>query len=304
MIIKETRMESTFKEPVQKCHQGQNKVDMESDQASSQKNTSSTAALSQLELIAQWRHNLEQLLKDLGYSSSDNNLVGEFSDLTLDIKEKLDYVNKTDVLLKDNDDFALSDTGFEKYKSANLAIVRYLTQLQQEKMSKESGDKAVKFYFFSRAKHIKQQVNTIPWLFAFFHLIILVISTLALVLGGLIIAGLSQMNGIVLILLAAIIFTIFGLVKGKMRYFKNTALTPIRFLISFLSICSITTVLYAAILIAIPAFIAWEFKQFWRDDVLIIGLGVFTFILLGHSSELEEENAPEPSVEAEKSCLD
>ncbi|PKH87340.1 hypothetical protein [Colwellia sp. Bg11-28] len=293
-------MESTFKEPVNECQPGSYKVNMDSEQTSSHEKTPPTPELTQLELIAQWRLNLQQLLKDLGFSSSENNLTDELKGLSSDIKDKLDYLNKTDCLLQEYDDFTLSDAGFEKYKSANLAIVRYLTQLHQEKKSKEKGDKNVKFYFFSRSKHIKQQVNTIPWLFALFHLVLLIVATLALTIGGIAVAVLSQMNGIVLIFLAAIVFTLIGIVKDKVKSYKISALTPFRFITSLLSICSLTTVLYALILIAAPAIIAWEFKPFWRDDVMIIGLGIFTFILFGHSVEAPEETAKLSSAEAIK----
>lgn len=300
MIIKEIRMESTFKAPVNECQQDSYKVDMEPEKAPTQEETPSTPVLTQLELIAQWRLNLQQLLKDLGFSSSENNLTGELEGLAPYIKEKFGYLNKTDNLLKDNDDFTLSDAGFEKYKSANLAVVRYLTQLLQEKKSKEEGDKAVKFYFFSRAKHIKQQENTTPWLFAFFHLVLLIMATLALIIGGVVVAGLSQMNGIVLLLLAAVLLTTFGIVKEKVKTYKVSALTPVRFITSLLSICSLTILLYAVIFIVIPAFIAWEFKPVWRDDVLIIGLGIFAFMIFGHSAETPEQSAELTGVEAIK----
>jgi hypothetical protein len=293
-------MESTFKEPANECQPGSYKVNMDSEQTSSHEKTPPTPELTQLELIAQWRLNLQQLLKDLGFSSSENNLTDELKGLSSDIKDKLDYLNKTDCLLQEHDDFTLSDAGFEKYKSANLAIDRYLTQLHQEKKSKEKGDKNVKFYFFSRSKHIKQQVNTIPWLFALFHLVLLIVATLALTIGGIAVAVLSQMNGIVLILLAAIVFTLIGIVKDKVKSYKISSLTPFRFITSLLSICSLTTVLYALILIVAPAIIAWEFKPFWRDDVMIIGLGIFTFILFGHSVEVPEETAKLSSAEAIK----
>ena len=293
-------MESTFKEPVNECQQGSYKVNMDPEQASTHEKIPYTPELTQLELIAQWRLNLQQLLKDLGLSPSENNITDELKGLSPDIKDKLDYLNKTDGLLLEHDDFALSNAGFEKYKTANLAIVRYLTQLHQEKKSKEEGDKGVKFYFLSRAKHIKQQANTIHWLFAFFHLVLLIVATLALIIGGVVVAALSQMNGIVLLLLAAVLLTTFGIVKEKVKTYKVSATTPIRFITSLLSICSLTTLLYAVLFIVLPTFIALEFKPFWRDDVLIIGLGIFAFIMFGHSVEAPEETAKLSNVEAIK----
>jgi ABC-type transport system involved in multi-copper enzyme maturation permease subunit len=59
-------------------------------------------------------------------------------------------------------------------------------------------------------------------------------------------------------------------------------------------------VFYAVILIAVPALISSEVKPFWRDDVMIIGLGIFTFIIFGHSVEAPEEAADLSSDEAIK----
>jgi len=288
-------MESTFKEPVNEWNQDSNNDDV---QASHYEKTPSTPELSQLELITQWRINLEQLLEDLGFSSSESDLTDELEGLVPDINEKLTYLNKTDNLLQEHDDFVLSDAGFEKYKSANLAIVRYLTQLHQEEQLQEEGDKAVKFYFLSRAKHIKQQANTIPWLFSFYHFLLLIVATLALIYGGYQVTQLSQENGVVLVLLIFISFTLFDIAKNKVRAYKATALTPFRFSISLLSIFVLTTVLYAVTLIVIPSFIVHTTKAIWLDDVMIIGLGIFAFIQFTHSDEVSEEVATLPNVGA------
>ncbi len=290
-------MESTFKEHSNEWNQHSNHDDV---QASHSGKTPSTPELSQLELITQWQINLEQLLEDLGFSSSESDLIDELDGLVPDINEKLAYLNKTDNLLQEHDDFVLSDAGFEKYKSANLAIVRYLTQLYQEEQLQEEGDRAVKFYFLSRAKHIKQQDNTIPWLFSFYHFLLLIVATAALIYGGYEVKQLSQGNGVVLVLLIFISFTLFDIAKNKVRAYKATALTPIRFSISLLSIFFLTTALYAVLLIAIPSFIVKMTKAMWLDDVMIIGLGIFAFILLTHSGDINEESAKLSSFEVEK----
>jgi len=207
----------------------------------------------------------------------------------------LDYLKKTDVLLQQYDDFALSGTGFEKYKVAHLAAVNFLTQLyrqkekQKEKREQEKENKSMRFYFFSREKHIQQQTETIPWSFAFFHFILLLISTAALMIGSALIVILTQKNGIVLVL-SFLSFSAFMSIAKKIRKkYRESALTPVRFTISLLSICSLTTVLYALIFIVMPVFIAWEYKPFWRDDVIIIGLGIFAFIIFCHTQDNSEE---------------
>lgn len=113
-------MESSFKEPVDECLQGSCKVNMDFEQASS--HDTSTPELTQLELIEQWRFNLQFSLKNLGLSFSDKSLTDGLKDLSVDINEKLGYLKITDDLLFEHDDFTLSDAGFEKYKSTNLAF--------------------------------------------------------------------------------------------------------------------------------------------------------------------------------------
>jgi len=258
---------------------------------------SKSSELSQLELMNQWRCNLKILLEDLGISVSDSVTANESQDITPEIAEKLDYLKKTDVLLQQYDDFALSGTGFEKYKVAHLAAVNFLTQLyrqkekqkeEKEEREQEKDKKPVKFYFFSHAEHIQQQFETIPWKFTFFHFILLLITTVAFVKGAILITELTQNNGIVRLLLIALFLTFINMAKNEFKNHRASALTPIRFSISSLSIISLTSVIYALIFIVIPDFITWKYKPFWHDDVMIIGLGVFTFIMFGISQDDRE----------------
>lgn len=244
--------------------------------------------VSQLELMKQWRVNLEHLQEELGIPACNSITADELKDITPDITEKLDYLKKTDELLQQHDDFALSEAGFNKYKNAHLLVVNFLTQVYQQKKEQEEVG-PVKFYFFSRAKHIKQQAKTIPWSFALFHLILLVITSLVLLAGAAIIAVITQNNGIVWALLFLTFLNFFFIAKSKIKTYKVTAFTPVRFIISLLSICSLTVVLYALFFMAIPSLIAWEVKPYWRDDILIIGLALFSFILFGHSHEDNKE---------------
>lgn len=275
-------MESSFKDKKNVYQQTPDELNRGDGAAISHDSLPPRTELSQLELMKQWRCNLEHLREGLGIPACYSIKADELKDITPDIREKLDYLKKTDELLQQHDDFALSEVGFNKYKNAHLLIVDFLTQAYKQKKEQEEVGQ-VKFYFFSRAKHIKQQAKTIPWLSAFFHLIFLVITSLVLLTGAVIIATITQYNGIVWALLVLSLLNFFLIAKKKIKAYKVTAFTPVRFIISLLSICSLTVALYALFFIAIPSLIAWEVKPYWRDDILIIGLTLFSLILIGHS---------------------
>jgi hypothetical protein len=290
-------MESSPKEQDNGCQHNPNKQETNSDTDVS--HDSQSSEFSQLELMSQWRCNLNNLLEDLGIPACDSVTANESQDITPEIAEKLDYLKKTDVLLQQYDDFALSGAGFEKYKAAHLSVVNFLIQLyrQKEKQKEEKEreqkkeKKAVKFYFFSRAKHIQQQAETIPWSFAVFHLVLLLIATAALAIGGTLVTVSTQNNGIVRVLLVITVLAVIRATKKKIRNHRESALTPVRFITSLLSICSLSTVLYALLFIVIPVLCVWKIEPFWCDDVIIIGLGVFSLIIFSHSQGSGEDAA-------------
>jgi hypothetical protein len=109
-----------------------------------------------------------------------------------------------------------------------------------------------------------------------------------LLAGAVRIAVLTQNNGIVWCLLVLSFLNFFFIAKNKIKTYKVTAFTPVRFIISLLSICSLTVVLYTLFFIVIPSSIVWEVKPYWRDDIMIIGLTLFSFILFRHSHEDSE----------------
>lgn len=289
-------MESSFKDKANKYHQTPDEINRVV--GTPPDSLPPREEVSQLELMKQWRCNLEHLLEELGVHACNSIMAVELKDITPDIREKLDYLKKTDELLQQHDDFALSEVGFNNYKNAHLLVVDFLTQAcKQKKELEEVGP--VKFYFFSRAKHIKQQVKATPWLSAFFHFILLIITSFVLLAGAVIIAVLTQNNGIVWSLLIVSFLNFFFLAKSKIKTYKVTAFTPVRFIVSLLSICSLTVFLYALFFIAIPSLITWEVKPYWRDDIIIIGLALFTFILFGHSHEDSEEVVSSDNIKIE-----
>jgi hypothetical protein len=296
------KVESSPKEQNSRCNHNPDEQVINTDTL--HEKTTPESEQSQLELINQWQLNLKSLLEDLGISNCDSVIADELKGIMPDIVEKLDYLKKTDDLLKQSDDFTLSEVGFEKYKDAHLTVINFMTEAFLQKKVKEKDLKKVKFYFFSRAKHIQQQAETIPWLFSFIHFILLFIAAAALLAGGVLTAVLTQKNGIVLVLLF-VSFSAFIRIANKIRKkYQKTALTPVRFTLSLLSICSLTTVLYASLFIVIPAFFTWENKPFWRDDALIIGLAVFTFVIWNHTLKHSEEAINLAKVDNEKKVIE
>jgi cation transport ATPase len=297
-------MESSPKEQKSRCQDNPDEKETHSDTDVS--HDSQSPELSQLALMNQWRCNLNSLLEDLEIPACDSFIDNQPQDITPEIAEKLDYLKQTDVLLQQYDDFALSGSGFEKYKAAHLTVVDFLTQLhlqkekqkqnqkeEQEKKQREQEKekKTVRFYFFSRKKHINQQEQTIPWLFTFFHLILLLSATAALVVLGTFATVVTQNNGVVAVLLFITLLAIIRASKNKIRNYRNSASTPIRFIISLFSICSLVTVLYALVFIVIPVRYFWDVKPFLRDDIIIIGLGLFSFIIFSHAQNSRKQTA-------------
>ncbi|WP_434931194.1 hypothetical protein ACRWQM_02770 [Shewanella sp. HL-SH5] len=279
-------MESTFKSS-EHDHQGISEaLDIENNTATviSDGSLHPKSELSNLELMELWRRNLHHLLQQLGLKSSDDMLVSELKDINSEIIEKLHYLKKTDEQLKLDSDFTLSNLGFEKYKSAHLLVVNFFTELYKQKKAEEERASA-KFYFFSRAKHVSQQKKTIPWFYALSHSILLIVSCLILAVVALSLFILTQQNLIVIFLVFVSVIHIFSIAIKKIKKYKISARTPLRFLVSFLSICSQNVVLYATFFIVVPSVIVFDIKPYWLDDFIIIGLAIFSFVIWEHSRE-------------------
>jgi hypothetical protein len=255
--------------------------------------------LSNVELMELWRCNLHHLLQKLGFKSSDDMQIRELKDVSSEIIEKLQYLKKTDELLKLDSDFTLSDLGFEKYKSAHLLVVKFFTERYKQKKAQEESV-STKFYFFSRAKHVSQQKKTIPWFYALSHSVLLVFSCLILAVVAVSLIILTEQNLIVIFLAFVSVIHIFSIAIKRIKKYKVSAKTPLRFLVSFLSICSLNVVLYAMFFIVAPSVIIFDIKPYWLDDFIIIGLAIFSFVIWEHSRETRK---PKVSLDNKKVVL-
>jgi hypothetical protein len=280
-------MESTFKSSEHDQQGISEALDIENNTATviSDDSLHPKSELSNLELMELWRCNLHHLLQQLGLKSSDDIQVRELKDINSEIIEKLHYLKKTDEQLKLDSDFTLSNLGFEKYKSAHLLVVNFFTELYKQKKAQEESVSA-RFYFFSRTKHVTQQKKTIPWVYALCHSILLIVSCLILAVVAVSLIILTQQNLIVMFLVFVAVIHIFSIAIKRIKKYKVSARTPLRFLVSFLSICSQNVVLYAMFFIVVPSVIVFDVKPHWRDDFIIIGLAIFSFVIWKHTREM------------------
>jgi len=232
----------------------------------------------QIELITQWRNNLKCMLQDLGIVSSDGILRADLKDITPECTEKLNYLHKTNEQLDLNEDFSLSESGFIKYKSAHFIVIDFMTKKYQQ----DKKENKVKFYFFARYKHIKQETEIMPWSFSIVHFLLLIFTIGLFVFGAGELLQKTQGNGLLQIFIFLIGFLCLRHAVDSIKIFKNTALTPIRFIISLLSISLLKTFFYGLMFISIPILIVMKQHPFWIDDVIIVGMGALFFrIYLG-----------------------
>ena len=248
-------------------------------------NVEPEAIPTQIELITQWRNNLKHMLRDLGIVSVDGELRDDLKDITPECAEKLNYLHKTNKQLDLNEDFFLSESGFIKYRSAHFIVTDFMTKKYQQ----DKKENKVKFYFFAHNKHTKQQEETIPWLFSIVHFMLLIFIVGLFVFGSGLLLLKTQWNGLVQILIFLIGLFCFRHTVDSINIFKHSALTPVRFIISLLSISLLKTFFYGLIFISIPILIVMKQHPFWIDDVIIVGMGLLSFRLYRGSDWCSKE---------------
>ena len=221
--------------------------------------------VSQLDLIKQWRLALESLKNDVGVGAISGDVSEEdFSD----VLEGIDYLDRTNKLLDENDDFLLSDSGFLKYKRQHMLVFDYLSQSVKPKDS----DINSKFYFVSRSKHIAQQHKISNGKHSFVHFLFIVVVILALGIASLWMVIQTQQNLVVKVLLLWFFFIHLRSAVQLIKPFKKTAATPFRFRVSLLGIHALNTFIKVNLMCFIPIGIALASKHYWVDDVIIISL--------------------------------
>jgi len=236
---------------------------------------------SQLELIKQWRTNLECLKSDIGAGS-----LPEMSEEQLSlVTEGIDYLDRTNKLLDNNADFLLSDSGFLKYKTQYMLVFDYLSR--SEKTEEKSS--ISKFYFISRRKHIEQQQKKTPWIHSLVHLLFIPVVILLLVMASIWVMDQTQNNTLVKVILFWFFSVHISAAYALLKRFKKSAATPFRFRISLLGIHSLASLLKIGLVCVVPVLVAINFKHYWVDDVIIISLVIMCFFHYKPDNNLEDQ---------------
>lgn len=224
----------------------------------------SETPLSQLKLIKQWRTTLACLMKD---SEFEKMSIPEDEKLT-SVRESIEYLDKKNNLLDDNDDFQLSDDGFSAYKAKHMLVFDYLSKLPKPAVSHLNS----KFYFFSRGKHIEQQLKPSYWKHSLGHLLLMLVVISVVAFAGKLVVDQTQDNLFIKFLLIWFCFVSVATSKQLIGNYKKTAATPFRFSISLLGIHSVNILMKVGLLCFIPIIITKNYNIYWVDDVIIISL--------------------------------
>lgn len=225
---------------------------------------------SQLDLIQQWRSTLECLKADVVFPPVLVNATDEEKNKITIVKEAIEYLDKKNTLLDDNDDFLLSESGVLKYKALHMLVFDYLSQLAKP----VAVETKAKFYLVSRNKHIKQEKHRGNWIHSLIHFMFIPVVIFLLGTASLLMVKKTQENIFVIFILLSLCFLHLKTACKLLKPFKKTAVTPLKFSISLLGIHSMNTLLKVSLLCFIPIAAAFHYQRFWVDDVIIISLSV------------------------------
>lgn len=228
--------------------------------------------LSQNELIQQWRVNLASLEKDIGFEVS---IEPDKSDEKVTIAlDAIAYLDKKNTLLDENEDFQLSDSGFETYKTNHILAFEYLSQLKKPELKESSP----KFHFTSRAKQVEQLSKSSSWVHSLYHFLITLVVMLVLGFASLLVLVKTQDNLFVKLLIGWFWIVNIKTASNLIGKYKKSAITPFRFSVSLLGIHSLSILIKVTLLCIIPFLIVSKFKAYWIDDIIIISLFISCLI--------------------------
>ena len=235
------------------------------------------------ELVKQWRLNLESIKNDISFelpSEPDNT-----NESLLAALEALEYLDKKNTLLDENEDFQFTDDGFEAYKAKYHVAFEYLSGLEKFNPNKSPA----KFYFFSRTKQLEQRLKMSSWMHSLFHLLMLLI--IILTLGGISLLILQKTQGNLFVKLLLGWFWIESIKSSAhlVSKYKQVASTPFRFSVSLLGIHSVNILLKVITLWVIPFVFILSYNKYWIDDFIIIGLFLSCVINFKLDDEPTEE---------------
>lgn len=246
---------------------------------------------SQLQLIKQWRAALSYLINDIKFDK-----IGASKDeAETAVREGIEYLDKKNTLLDENDDFQLSESGFSTYKSKHMLVFDYLSNITKH----ETKNTSSKFYWFSIGKHLEQQLLPNNWKHSLIHLLMIPLLWVVFFVIGALMVKQTQSNMIVNIFLFLCFTSQFSVVADLFKMVKKSAATPFKFKLSLLSIHLLNTLRTLFWVCLLPIALASKFQPYWVDDVIIISLLLFYFFMFKVDGKLEQESSnPSPMKEA------
>lgn len=230
---------------------------------------------SQLELIKQWRASLGYLIDDLNL---DKEVVLK-EEQHMSVQKDIEYLEKINKLLDDNDDFQLSESGFSKYKTLHLKVFDYLSNLPKQ----ATPQVASKFYLVNITKHFEQQELQTDWKHCLTHLVLLPIVCSVFAIIAILLVDKTQNNIVVNILLLLCFISQFSVISELFDMVKQNAASPLRFKASLAVIYLFNRLKRFFWVCLIPIVIVMKIQPYWVDDVIIISL--FIFYLLVRSAD-------------------
>lgn len=237
-----------------------------SESAQGMKPDASESILSQLELIQQWRTTLMCLKKDVKFEITD--IKDKENEQLTEVSEAVEYLDKKNTLLDENEDFQFSEAGFLTYKINHQLVFDYLSILNKAAQVQSKS----RFYFVSREKHIAQKLLPTHWGHSLIHCVFILVVIALIGLWGAVIVVKTQDNLFVQLLLLWFCVANFKTIKQLISKYRKTAKAPFRFNISLLGIHCVNILLKVCFLCFIPILIAINSNLYWVDDIVIISL--------------------------------
>lgn len=251
------------------------------------------SVLSQLELIQQWRTTLMCLKKDVKFEITD--IKDQENEQLTKVFEAVEYLDKKNTLLDENEDFQFSEAGFLTYKTNHQLVFDYLSTLNKAAQVQSKS----RFYFVSREKHIAQKLLPTHWGHSLMHFIFILVVIAVIGIAGIVFFVKTQENLFAQLLLIWFCVANFKTVKHLISKHRKTAKTPFRFNISLLGIHCVNVLLKMFFLCFIPVLIAIKFNPYWVDDTVIISLFFACLINLKLVNKPSENNVSKDLKEVE-----
>jgi hypothetical protein len=237
---------------------------------------------SQVELIKQWRTALSCLMKDVKFSTR---CIPEGEKL-ISVRESIEYLDKKNTLLDEDDDFQLSESGVSKYKAKHMQVFNYLSKLSKHAIPQIKP----KFYFVDIKKHLEQQLLPSKWTHFLKHLLLIPVVCIVFVVIGALMVKQTQNNTVVNLLFFLCVMSQFSVIPELFKKVKKTVASPFKFKVSLLSIYLLSALKKLFWICLIPFLVIKRVHPYWIDDVIIVSLFIYTIATSSADTFIEPDS--------------